>query len=42
MTKGVRFSINFLPQLTVLSYCLLSTPMGVDYVVIGSDMQVQP
>ena len=25
-----------------LPYCLLSTPMGVDYVVIGFDMEVQP
>ena len=29
-------------DINMTSYLLLSTPMGVDYVVIGFDMEVQP
>ena len=29
-------------RIELATRCLLSTPMGVDYVVIGFDMEVQP
>ena len=32
----------FLSLNVTLVFCLLSTPMGVDYIVIGFDMEVQP
>ena len=33
---------SVLPQNLKIFTILLSTPMGVDYVVIGIDMEVQP
>ena len=37
-----RPNIKLLPHLSTFRPVLLSTPMGVDYVVIGFDMEVQP
>ena len=40
--KEDRSRIACLVNECILFKCLLSTPMGVDYVVIGFDMGVQP